>query len=326
MKKTILIILLFFVLFVSFDRFFSFIIVYAENNFFNKSSMKEPLKKYLKNKDFNTLLFGTSRTYEGIHPENFKDIKELKMFKIAFVGHGPKYNYFFYKMYKREAGIPEYLIYGIDYFIFNLKTPILPLSEVEVDESQKVKIDFFSPSFLLLKNKKKNDIFFNDTIEFLKYKSDESRVKFLSDLQVYLGADKALFKKHKVITEKPRKYKRIGYFPSPGKEGYYFSKLLDQLKKDKVKVIFVIIPEHFGTFKTNWGRKKLYIYLDEIKKKYENIKVWNFNKRKIFTLHNSEYFLDGGYGKTNSHLSKKGSMIFNQKLKVKLKNYLKKNK
>lgn len=322
MKKTIIIVLIFFISLFCFDRILSFLIAYAENNFFNQNLLEKPLRKYLKNKEFNTLLLGTSRTYEGIHPENLKEIKEMKIFKNAYVGHGPKYNYFFYKMYRKIKGQPKYLIYGVDYFIFSIKTPIGSLLDLNIDEPQKTDINLLSHSLLLVKRKKKNDLFFNDLIGMLKKRGAGSRYKSIIELQKYTGAEKDKFNDLKVITSPPKGgFKKTGFFMPPGVEGEYFFKLLKMLEIDKVTVFLIAIPEYIGTFRTNRFRRKFIRILRRIEYKHKNIKVLNFNKLKGFKLNNSDYFLDGGYGKTNSHLSKQGSLIFNHLLSERLKKY-----
>ncbi len=326
MKKTLKIIIIFLVSLFFFDRSLSLIIQYSENNFFDKGLLEKPLKKYLKFNDINTLLIGTSRTYEAIHPVYLKNIKDMKILKIAFSGHGPKYNYFFYKLYRKINKQPEYLIYGVDYFIFTLKTSIGVLSDIVIDEPYKIRINLLSPSLLLLKNKFWNDIFLNDFATLLNYKQRKSKYTFLTSLQTYSGQLKHSSSNQKIITKADKKYKRKIYLGIPGVEGIYFEKLLGLLKKDNVKVILISIPEYIGTYKTNIFRRYFMKDLGDLEDKYKNIVVMNFNKPGIFPLSNEKYFLDGGYGKGNSHMTKEGAKLFNQILSKRIKKYLLNNK
>jgi hypothetical protein len=123
-----------------------------------------------------------------------------------------------------------------------------------------------------------------------------------------------MVKNKKLVTEPYDNYKRQAYPPFPGKEGLYFKKLLDELERDHVTVILVALPDYFGSFKTNLQRHDFALHLRQLTQEYENLFFYNYNRPRKFPLSNTEYFNDGGYGETNSHLSQKGAKVFNKLL------------
>jgi hypothetical protein len=128
-------------------------------------------------------------------------------------------------------------------------------------------------------------------------------------IQNYTGLT---LKDKELVTEPPRRFRRQ-FFPSfPGKEGRYFMKLLAELERDGVTIVLVALPDYFGSFKTNFQRDKFIRHLKQLGWKFKNLYVYNYNRPKRFPLDNPDYFNDGGYGKTNSHLSQKGAKLFNE--------------
>jgi len=315
-KRFFLFVLLLFI----FDRSISFLICKFNYLVFGNYRIEEPLTKYLKSKDFNTLILGTSRTYEGLHPSLLKSEKVVP-FKWGYQGHGPEYNYYFYKLYKKIYKIPRLLIYGMDYFIYNISSSTFSLNEIGKNKAEELLEDFFSPSLLLLRNKSQYDILLNDILK-IKNNPDVSLYKRISDMQNYTGVQKSLLKGCKVNTIKPLKMARSPFFRPPGREGIYFTKLLDELNSDNVKVVLVVIPDYIGTYKTNFSHKIFRRHVRRLEDKYKNIKIINYNIPGRFNLKNESLFLDGGYGFSNSHLSKKGAKLFNSLINHKLSNII----
>ncbi len=87
--------------------------------------------------------------------------------------------------------------------------------------------------------------------------------------------------------------------------------LLDELHKDGVTVILLIIPDHFGTYRTNINRKRFRMDLQRLSKGMPNVHIMNYNHPKKFPLHNVKFFINGGWSRTNSHLSRTGAKVFN---------------
>ncbi|MCK4889796.1 MAG: hypothetical protein KAS97_07680, partial [Candidatus Aminicenantes bacterium] len=273
---------------------------------------------HLQKNNYNPLIMGSSRTYEGIHPF-LLDSKKLNPFKWGFAGFGPKYNYYFYKLYKKIKGKPKVVIFGIDYFIYTLFSSPSALAELNTGTDSGFILNYLDPSILLLKNKKNIDIVIKDIISSFS-PGENAPIRNIDEIQAYTGSKKSTLKNYKVYTERKGPYKGSAFTKPPGIEGEYFFKMLDELREDNVKLILVVIPEYIGTFRTNKFQRIFRMHLKRLKKKYENIRVLNYNYIKKFNLGDDSLFLDGGYGYTNSHLSKKGAEIFNKMLKRDIEN------
>ncbi len=312
-KRKIILMVLFFLSALLFDRFFTFIIFEHNHNFFPSDDFEIRLKDHLAKNDYNTLILGSSRTYEGIHPYLIKSDK-LKPFKWSFAGFGPKYNYYFYKMYKNLKGKPEMIIYGIDYFIYNLYSSPEALTELNIGPDMKSDIDYMEPAILLLKNKTKIDIIVRDIVRTLN-PVETSLFRDINKIQSYTGTSKTDLKNYKVHAERTTKTRGSAFTKPPGSEGEYFLRLLNELNQENVKIVLVVIPEYIGTFRTNRFQMVFRMHLKNLRRVYKNITILNYNYIQKFNLGDDSLFLDGGYGFTNSHLSKKGSEIFNRMLR-----------
>lgn len=306
-----------------FDRGLFVLISTLKTNIYKKNKFEKRFENYLKENHFSTLIFGTSRTYEGIHPYYFKREIGQEAFKESFQGKGPKYFYYFYQLYKKYAGVPKVVVYGVDYFIYNITSDSRWLSRFKniiPGES----IDYFSPTLLLVKYKKIIDEFFNNLLIILKekYNPDDSENSYddFIRMQEYTGAinpDKS------PVAKRPNKYIRQFFFHFPGKEGHYFEKLLEEMDKDGVKVILVGLPDYYGTYKTNFERRDFANELKRWEQKYKNVYFYNYNRTRRFPLQKKSYFLDGAFGLTNSHLSKIGARVFNKMLMQDLRKFYK---
>jgi hypothetical protein len=296
-----------------FDRGLFFLISTLKTNVYKKNKFEKRFENYLKEKHFSTLIFGTSRTYEGIHPYYFETEIGQKAFKESFQGKGPKYYYYFYQLYKKYAGIPKVVVYGVDYFIYNITSDDKWLARFK-NLIQK-KIDYFSPALLLVKYKATIDEFFNNLLILLKGEKDpddsEDSFDDFIHMQEYTGV---IIPDKGPIAKRPDNYIRQFFFHFPGKEGHFFEKLLEEMDKDGVKVILVGLPDYYGTYKTNFERRDFANELKRWEQKYKNVFFYNYNRLYMFPLKKEEYFLDGAYGLTNSHLSKIGARVFNKML------------
>lgn len=313
---------LFFILFVFlFDRGLFYLAAGLESHFYPKKDFEKKFERFVKDKKFSTLIFGTSRAYEGIHPYYIEKALHQKAFKETFQGKGPKYNYYFYKLYKKYAGIPEVVIYGVDYFIYNVASDPKWMARFDI-ENEETKINVFSGPLLLVQHKKKIDNFLNNILIYFKERMDAAETndgfKDFIRIQNYTGLT---VKDKELAVEPPRRFRRQRFPRFPGKEGHYFMKLLDELDRDGVTVVLVALPDYFGTFKTNFQRTDFIHHLKQLGRKYRNLYVYNYNRVKRFPLDNPKYFNDGGYGQTNSHLSQKGARFFNEILVEDLKKH-----
>lgn len=318
MKKKLLLLSVFLLSIILFDRLSSFLIFECNHIFFSDNNFEARITDHLQRNNYNALIMGSSRTYEGIHPSLLAGEKFLP-FKWGFAGFGPKYNYYFYQLYKKINNKPKAVIFGVDYFTYTLFSSPSALAELNTGPDMGFTLNYLAPSILLLKNKKQIDIVLKDIIGSLS-PVENSPTRGIEEIQSYTGSKKSVLKNYKVYTEKTRRFKGSAFTKPPGIEGKYFIKMLDELREDNVKIILVVIPEYIGTFRTNKFQRIFRMHLKKLKKKYENIRVLNYNYIKKFDLGDDSLFLDGGYGYTNSHLSKKGAEIFNRMVKKDLEN------
>jgi hypothetical protein len=297
-----------------FDRGLFYLIYKAERNFYSRNEFEERFEKYMEGKSFSTLILGTSRTYEGIHPVYLENALGERMFKETYRGKGPRYNYYFYKLYKKYAGVPKVVIYGVDYFIYSISSDLMWMARFDLDEPGE-KIDFFTSPLMLVDYKEEIDNFYNNIMIRLKEKRNVEAEKNVFDdiiaVQRYTGIQ---FRDKKLNNKKSGGYKVQRFRKFPGEEGRFFIKLLDQLKQDNVTVILVSLPDYIGTFRTNHQRTSFMTHLKSLKHDYPNLYIYNYNKPKEFPLSNEDYFNDGGFGQTNSHLSKLGARLLCKKL------------
>ncbi len=291
--------------------------------FYSKDWYETRLEKFLEKKHFSTLILGTSRTYEGIHPFYFRQKLYQEAFKEASQGKGPKYNYYFYQLYKKYAGTPKVVVYGVDYFIYSIKSDQRWMSRFNIDESQTTAAIFSSP-LLLLKYKKLIDNFQNNIIlrmqEEKKEINTQEMFKDFIETQDYKGADLPASAK-KLIIEEPLDYLHQDMPPPPGEEGEYFWKLLSEWSKDNVRVILVALPDFYGSFRTNVQMRDFINQLKTLRKFNKNLVVINYNRPDSFPMDIPDNFMDGGWGMTNSHLSRTGAKLLNEKLMKDIKRF-----
>lgn len=303
----------------AFDRGIFHIIRTWESNYYKKQELKKIFfqkrdfnKRFLKlpGGTYNTLILGSSRTHRGIHPYYlFKQINQ-KAFKIAKAKIRVKFNYYFYKEYKKYAGIPRVVIYGLDYFIFKLESHRFFMGAVADEDNGS---DKYNDGILLLwSNKRHIDSFFNDLLEQLnlKFKSEQINLNNFKIIDPFVGYEK----KESLKLKKPSRFKKHDYVPYPGEEGIYFTKLLEEWEKDGVQVILVFLPDFIGSYESNYQMDLFKKDIGQLITPYKNVFIYDYNHPDKFPLSNPVYFIDGAYGKTNSHLSKRGAKVFNRLL------------
>lgn len=298
-----------------FDRGAYYLITRLESGFYGEQDFKARFAEYAAEKEFNTLILGTSRTYEAIHPIYFRTILNENAYKEAQFGKNPKYNYYFYKFFKEHAGVPDFVIYGIDYFIFNSHSNKRWLARLgKLHES----FSFFSAASLLLENKSEIEEFIEAVIQdWSRRLSPGNRHEIMDfiELQKYTGS---LHKPGMVVSERPRSFGLQNYPHFPGKEGDYLRLLLSELDTDGVTTFLVLIPNHLGTFRTNFNRKAMLKDLMRLQREFSHVHLLVLDTPETFPLQDEKFFINGGWGRTNCHMSRSGAKKFNRILIRKL--------
>jgi len=306
-----------------FDRAAYYLFERLEYDFYRDGDFKTRFTEYARDKKLNTLILGTSRTFEAIHPLYFRTILNENAYKEAQFGKNPKYNYFFYNFFKKNAGTPEFVVYGIDYFIFNSRSNRRWLARLGKLHDP---VPPFSAPSLLLANKQGVENFIEAVTQRWNktFSPEESKsVMDFIDLQKYVGTP------HKpgiVVTEKKRNFWRQKYPRFPGKEGRYLRSLLHQLNQDGVTTFLVLIPNHFGTYRTNFDRQALKRDLFQLRRGLKHVHILILDTPEHFPLDKAEYFINGGWGRTNCHVSRSGARLFNRILIDKLRPYYRKRR
>jgi hypothetical protein len=295
-----------------FDRLFFLAIKKSEAAFFNMVSPYSLADKFsgISNKqEYKVLILGTSRTYEGIHPQYIWNLLGIKAFKESFVGKGPMYNYFFYQTYKKYMGVPRVVVYGLDYFMFSVKSERQWMKRFD---RQTVDSEYYSSGWAMLwANKPQIDGFLNTLLNYLQTNFSQYK-NFLIErdnqlMQEYIGKTDS----KNIDPKEPPRFRKLRFPKYPGKEGEYFSKLLAELQRDGVTVLLISLPEYIGTYETNMQQRKFIRTFNGFCKTFKNVHFIDYNNKDILDRFDSAYFIDGGYGKANSHLSQAGAEILN---------------
>jgi hypothetical protein len=322
-KKAVRQLLVFLFFLFVFDRLLFIAVRRAESLFYRSvlsSSLQDKFSAVQNKKEYQVLILGTSRTFEGIHPAYIRNEFGIRAFKEAFVGKGPMYNYFFYQEYKKYMGIPRVVIYGVDYFQFTITSERRWMKRFAADL---VDAGYFKGGVsLLLANKPRIDEFSNSVLNNLKKNMAGDPNYLLESDPTRMENYRGMVSPDTIDSSEPVHFHREGFSRYPGQEGEYFERLLEQLERDGVRVLLVALPEYIGTFWTNRRQKKFARVFRKFARTRKGVFFYNYNLPDKFDLSRTDFFLDGGYGKTNSHLSSAGAEVLNRMLVRDLRRYL----
>jgi hypothetical protein len=311
-KKVLIDLLAFCALFFILDRACFMLVQLGESSFyrhFSPKSLNEKFSRVQSKGDYRFLILGTSRTYDAIHPFYIRKHLRVRAFKEAFVGKGPMYNYYFYREFKKAMGVPQVVLYGVDYFLYNVETERQWMQRFPQGVIQDV---YHSRGISMLwANKTGIDRLLNNFINGMHLDAKRNRnLRFERDvllMESYRGDNF----REAIETREPAFFDKYFFFPYPGQEGAYFSRLMDELQRDGVTVLLVSLPEYIGTYRSNKSHRLFRRAFRYYQRKHANVRFLDYNRPSRFDLENPEYFIDGGFGKTNSHLSRRGAEIFN---------------
>ncbi len=324
MKRKLFLIFLLAVFFFLFDRGGVMLFREASFSFYSNVKIKKSVfgKREVIKKDFyDTLIFGSSRTIAAIHPLYLFNHLGLKAYTSAKNDRYPHYFYLLYKLFKKQFGKPEYLIYGVDYFMFTLKTSKFLLISASRKKRKIKKIDlskrpekdagFLKEISLLLRWKKKLDKTVEDVL--YKYSLDMDR----PDKNSTNAAGISNFTGNKTTLElnpdnRPATWEKFPYLDSDNGEGKYLKKLFDELETDGVIVFLVGIPDYIGTYESTSEKDRFEKDMQSLINGRKKFRFLNYNHPDKFDLHNRRFYKNGRYGHNNSHLSYYGSIPLNE--------------
>lgn len=257
--------------------------------------------------DYRWLILGTSRTYEAVHPATIEREFGVKAFKSAGRGKGPRYQYEFYRLYTPLFGTPRVLILGIDAFMFGIRSDDPYLSQLDRGAAPVPGGSLLWPPLRLLAERRAVAGAVMRILERVQFTLTPDDPQYsVALMQAYTGTVPS----HPIDETEPPAYVRLPHAPYPGAEGEYFLKLIDACREDGVVVVLVYPPDYIGTYRTHEDHAA---FIDEIRgmvKGCPSCFVLDYSDPARFPIANPRYFIDGGYGNTNSHLSKAGAEAF----------------
>ncbi|MCK4889482.1 MAG: hypothetical protein KAS21_10460 [Candidatus Aminicenantes bacterium] len=326
MKRKIYLILLLILFFFVFDRGAALIFREINFSFYSNTTLKKNIfgkSEVMKKGFYDSLIFGTSRTLNSIHPLYLHKYLGFKAYKVAKQDRYPEYYYLLYKRFKDSFGKPKYLFYGVDYFMFKMRTSKIPLMSVSKKKKKIRKINFKkllkrNPGALnyisiLYRSKNKIDKTFDDILYKLSLDWDSSDVKNLNSAGIsnYKGKKTVIASEFRT---KPNSWEKSFYTNSDNGEGESLKLLFDELERDGVKVFLIGIPDFIGTYETNVQKDLFTTDMRSLIKSRRGFWFLDYNHLDKFDLNNGDNFKDGRYGHENSHLSYYGSIPFNKML------------
>lgn len=325
----LLLVLMFFL----FDRGLSLVIKKSMESFYSNNQYEKNVLGSLqlnRKNYFNTLIMGSSRTEYGIIPFYLYENLKLVAFSSARRGRYAKYHYHFYLQYRKKYGKPRFLIYGTDYFMFRRSSDPTGLNALtgKGDPGKAFEIDtvgdrepvWVSKAMRLYRIKNRFQTFMTDALDLFAFSVESGKREGVTPLGIskFKGWPGSIPAENRI---KPLKWRRFEYTPFPGVEGGDLIRLLDELRKDRVKVFLVGLPEYVGTYETNIERGQHVADMLRIARKYGNVSYFNFNTPESFDLTDYRLFVDGKYGEWNSHLSIHGAYRLTRQLCQKIRNH-----
>jgi hypothetical protein len=130
----------------------------------------------------------------------------------------------------------------------------------------------------------------------------------VADMEAYTGESASRI----VERPEPAEFYQADYRPYPGVEGEYFDRLIREWVADGIVVALVYPPDYVGTRKTNVGHDAFIADVQRLVGSCTTCRVLDYADPARFPISTASYFLDGGYGSTNSHLSQAGAALFHR--------------
>jgi hypothetical protein len=292
---------------VAFDRLIASMLASTPARAALQSNVNQRLVEARRKGPYQVLVLGTSRTFEGIHPSDILEKTGARAFKEAFQGKGPRYNYEFYQRFRRFLGKPQVVVYGVDYFIFNI-TSDRPLDN-PIAAAASGRLVW---PLRLIRDKSLNDRAIVVTLqglqnELVRHGEDFNPERYQADMEAYHGNEGP--RRGDPASPEPARYKRIPFLRFPGDEGVYFEKLLTELESDGVVTMLVGLPDFWATYRTNFEQQYWAGAMSTLAGRHKNCFFVNYDDPARFPLTNPDYFIDGQWGNPNSHMSRLGVSV-----------------
>lgn len=256
------------------------------------------------------LILGTSRGFEAVHPALIRREFGVAAFKEAYQGKGLRYQYEFYKLYRQMVGRPRVVVFVLDYFMFETQSDPLQLRRLGLDDLSGDPARSSPWRLRLVSNRHHVDKTVLRILERVqaRFTAGPDPDRRVGDMEAYTGAPAS----HIVERPEPAEFYRADYRPYPGTEGEYFDRLVREWAAEKIAVILIYPPDYVGTRKTNVGHDAFIADVQRLVRACPACSVLDYAAPERFPIATAGYFLDGGYGNPNSHLSQAGAALFHR--------------
>jgi hypothetical protein len=334
--KVIVSVLIFSVSFLAFDRMLFTIVRQSASHYY--ASMRKDTFKYRSSfgkGDGELLIFGSSRAMTALSSSILSAQLNKRVINEAEEGKFPRYFHCFYQKYRKSFPKPKVVLYGVDYFIFGLKSYPAQLARLgmgikvdAIDLARAVnnKSSLLSRISWLYRKKPDIDNYLVDLLRLERQsgnenEADKSLTKGQGPRQT-AGSDNFQGRLDKPV--KPDSWPTLKYRPFPGVEGAYLESLLTELEHEDVPVILIFIPDYVGANETNFQQNKFKSNIRALAARHRRVFILDFNRPERFDLNNPALFRQHSWGTYNCHLSPEGRMIFTGLLAPVVKNVLRK--
>ena len=259
---------------------------------------------------YQVLVLGSSRAFEAIHPAAIERALGVKAYKEAGKGKGLRYAYEFYRVYRDLVGKPRLVVYGVDYFMFGMPSDPALLRRfqaapaAEGDRGRLVALETFA-------QKDTNDRAIVRILERAQQRLVSAMGEFdpehnQADMASYTGPPVSRV----VPRAEPARYERVPYARFPGLEGEFLLRLLHACAEDGVPIVFVYPPDYQATRQTNFEHDAFVSEFRRLIAGPGGAVFYDYDDPARFPLADPALFWDGDWGRTNSHLSRRGAEAF----------------
>jgi hypothetical protein len=333
--------LLFALAFLAFDRLAFWGLREAATHYYMSLS-EEPLrskKTTISGQGGDLLVFGTSRARAAFSQDALAARLSKRIVKEAAAGRYPSFFYYYYRKYRRLEPRPKGIIYGLDYFVFEKRSQTAQLARLD----KSIQLDSLSPGggtnraspFLsrvswLFRRKPEIDGFLSELMHLEQAAAagetgdgpEEPRPASHPGRKRRRAAEKVLG----TMRTRPAEWTRRPYRPFPGVEGEFLERLLALTEAEGVPVFLVILPDYVGTNETNFEQDNYKSDIRGLAARHRNVHFLDFNRLDKFNLNNPDLFQDGGWGRSNCHLSGRGVRIISREISPAIRRILGRNR
>lgn len=284
---------------------------------FDEAAAQERGRAYEK---YQGLVFGSSRAQQALDARAIGRSLGLRLRSKAGGGRFPASNLLFFRRQQAHLDRLRLVVYGVDYFMFAHRSSPAKMArlrragrrEVLDPGGSALPAGALSPRLsLLLAAKPGIDGFVGDLARRRR------RGETDGDDEAESAAGRP------ALTPRPAgAFRRRDYRRFPGEEGREFARLLAELSRRRVLVFLVFLPDHAGTNATNHEQRAFKADIERLARRFPGAHCLDFNTPQRFDLLDAGLFQDGGWGRSNCHLSERGRRLLSERVAAELRRFL----